>query len=43
MAVKTGAPLRVVLLKPSKYWTNGVVERYRRGFMPIRRCGTSRP
>ena len=27
-------PLRIVLLKPSKYWTNGVVERYRSGFMP---------
>lgn len=34
MAARTEAPLRVVLMKPSKYWTKGVVERYRRGFMP---------
>jgi len=28
------APLRVVLVKPSKYGPNGAVERFRRGFMP---------
>jgi len=27
-------PLRVVLVKPSKYGTDGLVERFRRGFMP---------
>lgn len=26
--------LQVVIIKPSKYMTNGVVERFRRGFMP---------
>lgn len=30
----TAAPLRVVILKPSKYAPDGWVERYRRGFMP---------
>jgi hypothetical protein len=27
-------PLRVVVLKPSKYTVDGYVERFRRGFMP---------
>lgn len=27
-------PLRIVLLKPSKYAADGYVERFRRGFMP---------
>src|SRR5579872_202592 len=27
-------PLRVVILKPSKYAADGFVERFRRGFMP---------
>ena len=27
-------PLRVVLIKPSKYARDGAVERFRRGFMP---------
>ncbi|WP_410967488.1 hypothetical protein, partial [Salmonella sp. SAL4456] len=27
-------PLRVVVLKPSKYTPDGSVERFRRGFMP---------
>lgn len=27
-------PLRVILLKPSKYGPDGFVERFRRGFMP---------
>jgi radical SAM family protein len=30
----SGEPLRVVLLKPSKYGPDGTVERFRRGFMP---------
>src|SRR5438045_2630737 len=29
-----GKPLRVVLIKPSKYAADGTVERFRRGFMP---------
>jgi hypothetical protein len=28
------APLRIVILKPSKYTAEGTVERFRRGFMP---------
>lgn len=28
------SPLHVVVLKPSKYTADGVVERFRRGFMP---------
>jgi hypothetical protein len=32
MAART--PLRVVLVKPSKYGRDGYVERFRRGFMP---------
>ena len=27
-------PLRIVILKPSKYGPDGYVERFRRGFMP---------
>jgi hypothetical protein len=30
----TGKPLRIVLIKPSKYAADGSVERFRRGFMP---------
>lgn len=30
----TPAPLRVILVKPSKYGVDGFVERFRRGFMP---------
>ena len=29
-----GRPLRVLLVKPSKYAVDGFVERFRRGFMP---------
>jgi radical SAM superfamily enzyme YgiQ (UPF0313 family) len=32
--VKAMTRLRVVIVKPSKYGTNGYVERFRRGFMP---------
>lgn len=27
-------PLQIVIIKPSKYLPDGVVERFRRGFMP---------
>ena len=33
-ARRTGVPLRVILVKPSKYGVDGCVERFRRGFMP---------
>jgi len=32
--MRAAAPLRVVLIKPSKYGLDGAVERFRRGFMP---------
>jgi hypothetical protein len=34
MAAHRSKPLRVVVLKPSKYAADGYVERFRRGFMP---------
>jgi len=36
------APLRVVLVKPSKYGMDGSVERFRLGFMPNSTLPTSR-